>query len=96
MVKGFALHRARSFDNFGIVKRGREAMRRAEPRPAAPRSQSGKGGVYMGDGIGTDGAVFWLERAESALFGALLRAAAADDAGAAGKWVDLLERLSIV
>lgn len=50
----------------------------------------------MGDGIGTDGAVFWLERAESALFGALLRAAAADDAGAAGKWVDLLERLSIV
>lgn len=50
----------------------------------------------MGDSIGTDGAVLWLERAESALYTAFLGAVGAGDYAAADKWVDLLERLSIV
>lgn len=50
----------------------------------------------MGDSIGTHGEELWLERVEKALFEALLRAVGAGDHETADKWVDLLERLSIV
>lgn len=50
----------------------------------------------MGDSVGTDRAVLWLERAEEALFAAFVGAVGDGDYSAAGKWVDLLERLSIV
>lgn len=50
----------------------------------------------MGDGIGTNGTVLWLERVEAALHGALLGAISAGDTASADKWVELLERLSLV
>lgn len=50
----------------------------------------------MGDSIGTHGAGLWLERAEDALYTAFLAAVGAGDYALADKWVDLLERLSIV
>lgn len=50
----------------------------------------------MGDSIGTNGAGLWLERVEAAIYSALLGAISADDYDSADKWVDMLERLSIV
>lgn len=50
----------------------------------------------MGDGIGTNSEELWLERVEAALYTALIGAVGAGDYTAAGNWVDLLERLSIV
>lgn len=41
-VKGIALYRTRSFDNFGIVKRGREAVRRVDWHPPRPAVSPGK------------------------------------------------------
>lgn len=64
--------------------------------PIAPRRQSRRGGLDMGDSVGTYGAGLWLERVESALYTALLDAVGAGDHVAAEKWVRLLERLSIV
>lgn len=94
--KGFALQRTRLFDNFGIVKRGREAVRRADWHPLRPACQPRKGGGNMGGGIGTDGAVCGLESAEKALFGALIRELGARDYDSAVRCVDMLERLSLV
>ena len=50
----------------------------------------------MGDGIGIESAVCWLERIQCALFAELHDAICAGDADTARKWVRLLERLSIV
>lgn len=61
-----------------------------------PRCQSGKGAVNMGDSIGTNGAVCWLERVEKALYTELLETIEAGNYLEADKWVDLLERLSII
>ena len=66
-------------------------------RPPAPRDgQLDKGGVNMGDGIGIESAVCWLERIQCALFAELHDAICAGDADTARKWVRLLERLSFV
>lgn len=64
--------------------------------PIVPRCQSRRGGFKMGDSFRTDGTVSGLERVESALYAALLDAVGTGDHVAAGKWIDLLERLSIV
>lgn len=61
-----------------------------------PRCQSGKGGVNMGDSIGTNREGSWLERVEKALYTELLETIEAGNYLEADKWVDLLERLSIV
>jgi hypothetical protein len=50
----------------------------------------------MGDSFRTDGTASGLERVESALYAALLDAVGTGDHVAAGKWIELLERLSIV
>lgn len=50
----------------------------------------------MGDSIGTHGKELWLERVETALYKTLLDTIEAGNYLEADKWVDLLERLSIV
>lgn len=50
----------------------------------------------MGDGIGNDREILWLERVENSLYEALNGAICAGDTDTACKWVDLLERLSLV
>lgn len=50
----------------------------------------------MGDCIGTDGEVLWLERIEGALYQALYDAICGDNTAEADKWLGMLERLSIV
>lgn len=50
----------------------------------------------MGDGIGIESAVCWLERIQCALFAELHDAICAGDTDTACKWVRLLERLSLV
>ena len=78
------------------VKRGREAVQRADWHLAASRCQSRKGGVNMGDSIGTNGKELWLERVENALYSTLLDTITAGNYLEADKWVCLLERLGIV
>lgn len=50
----------------------------------------------MGDSIGTNGSICWLERVEKALYTELLETIEAGNYLEADKWVDLLERLSII
>ena len=72
---------------------GRAAGRLA---PAVPRCQSRKEGGNMGDGIGTSGAVCWLDRLESALYERLFSAVCAGDTVSVDKWLNCLERLGII
>ena len=94
--KGFALQRTRPIDIFGIVKRGREAVRQADRHLSRSACQLRKGGGSMGDSIGTYDAGLWLERAEEALFRVFVGSVQAGDSAAADKWLGMLERLSIV
>lgn len=50
----------------------------------------------MSDSVGTNGAVYWLERLESALYSQVFEAVCAGDVGTAVKWTDVLERLGII
>lgn len=50
----------------------------------------------MGDSIGTDGTVCWLERIEAAAYSAILDAISAGDFDTSFKCVRLLERLGVV
>lgn len=50
----------------------------------------------MGDGIGTSGAVCWLDRLESALYERLFSAVCAGDTVSVDKWLNCLERLGII
>lgn len=50
----------------------------------------------MGDGIGTNGAICWLDRLESALYERLFSAVCAGDTVSVDKWLNCLERLGII
>lgn len=50
----------------------------------------------MGDGIGTDGAVLWLDRVEAKAYERLLAELDVPDLGQTFKLLNVLERLSII
>lgn len=90
------MHRAIILDIFGIVKRGREAVRQARSGPAVPRCQPWKGVLNVDTDKQCSRTVAYLEQCESKLFDRFMVECDEGRYYRAEQIVSLLKRLDVI